>query len=452
MTIQDECELSFYKKLADISSHKNVYLVQDMRTKQVFVRKDLKNYNKQIYHFLLGERLPGVPKVYRCFESDDTISTIEEYIPGINLNEYVQKYGYLNQVDATQLGVFLCYTLDNFHRQNPPIIHRDIKPSNIIRKESGEYCLVDFDAAKKVDYRKNEDTVVIGTQGFAAPEQYGYGQSDARTDIYSIGATLNYLTCRLYPKDRVVSGRLGEVIGKCCEIDPKSRYRNVSELRAALVNTMRPTKQKKGKKTLLFVMLIVVVAGALVFVGAKRTSFDGKSDSTSSETDEKDLEAEDETLSNNFYNFDYEGVRYKIPEYFSDGGEATGYNGERFYPDVEKNYSYIAQLFIHIDDAGDIAEGSIGDDRARESYIKGGFSSLDNPSLLSVEDASMAGLDGFKYNFTFYFDGKQYNAVGYVFHDTERKVFDVIIYSEPQGYEITHFEDVQNVVDGAIKL
>ena len=118
----------------------------------------------------------------------------------------------------------------------PPILHRDIKPSNIIRTSDGRICLLDMNAARRADPLKKEDTELIGTVGYAAPEQYGFGASSVQTDIYAAGVLLNELVTGVLPKDRMPRGRLGKIIKKCTRIDPKDRYRSVKELQSALAS------------------------------------------------------------------------------------------------------------------------------------------------------------------------------------------------------------------------
>ena len=122
------------------------------------------------------------------------------------------------------------------HSANPPILHRDIKPSNIIRTADGSIRLLDMNAARQADPMKKEDTQQIGTVGYAAPEQYGFGASSVQTDIYSTGVLLNELVTGVLPKDRMPRGRLGKIIKKCTRIDPKDRYRSVKELQSALAS------------------------------------------------------------------------------------------------------------------------------------------------------------------------------------------------------------------------
>ena len=110
---------------------------------------------------------------------------------------------------------------------DPPIIHRDIKASNIIISQEGTVTLLDMDAAKWYRDQSDRDTKLIGTYGYAAPEQYGFGASDERTDIYSIGVLLNVTLTGCLPSQKMAEGRIGAVIEKCVKLDPKERYASV---------------------------------------------------------------------------------------------------------------------------------------------------------------------------------------------------------------------------------
>lgn len=133
----------------------------------------------------------------------------------------------------------VCDILQKLHEHQPPIVHRDIKPSNIMISQDGVVKLVDFNAAKEYADGKNEDTRLIGTQDFAAPEQYGFGQSSPQTDIYALGVTMNYLLTGDYPKNQLWNGRLKPVIRKCVQISSGERYTGVLQLKTAIETVMR---------------------------------------------------------------------------------------------------------------------------------------------------------------------------------------------------------------------
>ena len=134
----------------------------------------------------------------------------------------------------------LCDILADFHSFDPPIIHRDIKPSNIILTTSGDIYLIDFNAAKYESHDKEEDTTLLGTKGYAAPEQYGFGVSNPQTDIYAIGMLMNTLIRGEFSNNAIEGHEFTPIIKKCIELRPNDRYKSVSEIKKNL-SKLSPT-------------------------------------------------------------------------------------------------------------------------------------------------------------------------------------------------------------------
>ena len=112
-------------------------------------------------------------------------------------------------------------------------VHRDVKPENVILRGS-EAVLIDFDAARLHKPEHDTDTLILGTTGFAAPEQYGLSQTDPRSDIYSVGILMNVMLTGQHPSKRLAEGRLGRVVERCTRVNPRRRYPNVLHLMEAL--------------------------------------------------------------------------------------------------------------------------------------------------------------------------------------------------------------------------
>lgn len=236
MTLEEQCRLSYYQKIAEISTHKNVSLVQNVENKKIYVRKEQTVYNKSIYEYLMKSKNPHVPRIHECIEDGDMLIVIEDYVHGDSLQEIVDKQGTLPQNLAIQYMITVCDVLEELHYLPEPVIHRDLKPENIIIQEGGYLRIIDFNTAKKFDAHRESDTVIIGTKKYAAPEQYGFQQSDARTDIYAIGVMLNYLLSGMYPSDYIYNDdrRVRGIIEKCIAFDPEQRYQTVMQLRNKL--------------------------------------------------------------------------------------------------------------------------------------------------------------------------------------------------------------------------
>nr|WP_304576464.1 protein kinase [uncultured Clostridium sp.] len=137
----------------------------------------------------------------------------------------------------------LCSILDILHNQNPPVIHRDIKPSNIMIDNNGVLKLIDFDVSRVYREERNMDTHILGTKGYASPEQFGFEQTDCRSDIYSVGVLINVLTTGKHIKEKLNDGRLKGIIEKCTSISPDNRYSSVKELQIDL-NKILSGKEK----------------------------------------------------------------------------------------------------------------------------------------------------------------------------------------------------------------
>lgn len=220
------------------------FLYEDGRVKAV--RKTLHRSLLSIYCALMDTDCPSLPKVLSIEATAKSLTVVEEYIPGRTLQQVIDQRQGAEEEAVFALGRDICAALQVIHSMTPPVIHRDIKPSNIILSDSGRYVLIDFDASRRFAEEAAEDTVLLGTFGYAAPEQYGFSQTDARSDIFSLGATMcEYRTGLPYRKDADVPGRLGDIISKCTRFDPKDRYQSAGELARALEGMEDGVKKKK---------------------------------------------------------------------------------------------------------------------------------------------------------------------------------------------------------------
>lgn len=227
-------------KLLKQSEKSTVHLVREKNGEQVYVRKLLKGQHP-IYHMLQDCPHPGLPKIYEVIVEGDSTTIIEEYIEG-------QSSGAVKLSGAQIRSVVkeLCCTLEFLHGKG--IIHRDIKPSNIILTGDGHAYLIDFDAARMPKEDLDQDTRLLGTRGFAPPEQYGFSQTDERADIYALGVTLSQL---LGEKARKPYYR--RIIRKCTNLDPGKRYQSVLQVRRAFFHTGR------GVLCVLAVFLVLIL-------------------------------------------------------------------------------------------------------------------------------------------------------------------------------------------------
>ena len=184
----------------------------------------------QVYRRLLSISCPNLPKIMEAAEQDGMVAVLEEYVQGDSLALLLEG-ACLTPGQARDITLQLCKALWVLHSMGA--VHRDIKPENVIIRGS-EAVLIDFDASRIFKNETNQDTQILGTTGYAAPEQYGIAQTDARADIYSLGVLLNLMLTGKHPSKELAGGKLGHIVQKCTMVNPKKRYKNVLHLMEAL--------------------------------------------------------------------------------------------------------------------------------------------------------------------------------------------------------------------------
>lgn len=241
-TIADECKLSFYEEIIPLKENRPFWLVRHRQTEKYYVKKVLSSAHREVYEALRGITSRNLPRIYECISLEEQFVVIEEFINGDTLEELVQQQK-IAPGQAVSIITDICNVLFILHSMVPPIIHRDIKPGNIMVSNDGVVKLMDFNIARTYDRNKSQDTAYMGTAGYAAPEHFGFGQTDARSDIYSCGVVLNYLLTGQMPEERLADEPFRTIIQKCTEISPAHRYQNAFELRQALGTTSYPVKK-----------------------------------------------------------------------------------------------------------------------------------------------------------------------------------------------------------------
>lgn len=249
MTLEEEFELSCYKELTKFIDEKEVYLVRNVETGKIYIKKIIDKRNKDIFTKLKSLKVKGIPEVITCIEDKDRLIIIEEYIHGKTLDEYIKEKGTLGEKEAVSIVINLCDILSSIHKLDEPIVHRDIKPKNVMISNDGVVKLIDFDAARAYVEGDYEDTYLLGTKEYAAPEQFGFGQSDARTDIYALGVLLNYMIAGKYPKEKLCENKLGSIVTRCTMLDRDKRFGDVLELKRALKLGNRYRVKEENKFT-----------------------------------------------------------------------------------------------------------------------------------------------------------------------------------------------------------
>lgn len=190
---------------------------------------------------------PSLPSIIDIIDHDENFLIVMDYIEGNTLEKVLREYGIQSQENVVSWAIQLCDVFQYLHTRKPPIIYRDMKPSNVMLKSDGSVVLIDFGTAREFKERNVADTTCLGTQGYAAPEQFGgQGQTDARTDIYCLGATMYHLVTghnpseppyEMYPITQWnpnLSSGLEKIISKCTQRNPHDRYQTADELMYAL--------------------------------------------------------------------------------------------------------------------------------------------------------------------------------------------------------------------------
>lgn len=221
-------------------NRKTITMVFDPIAQKYFIKKLIRApYAKEVYETLMAHPHEGFACVYVVKETQEGLVVVEEFINGNTLEYEMEEY--LPNIETANVYILeLLDTLEHLHHLSPPIIHRDIKPANIM-VDRGHVRLIDFDIAREFDVNQRKDTIVMGSIGYAAPEQYGFSQSDPRTDIYAMGILINEIYTGVHPSETLVSGYLKDVVTTCIHMDPSQRYKNVEELRQAFLQIKAET-------------------------------------------------------------------------------------------------------------------------------------------------------------------------------------------------------------------
>lgn len=184
----------------------------------------------EVYRRLLPVLCPHLPQIMEAAEQDGQTAVLEEYVQGDTLAELLMG-ARLTEREARQVTMQLCQALHVLHSMGA--VHRDVKPENVILRGS-DAVLIDFDAARIYKVESESDTQVLGTTGFAAPEQYGIFQSDERADIFSLGVLLNIMLTGKHPSREMAAGKMGRIVRKCTMTAPEQRYQSARALMEVL--------------------------------------------------------------------------------------------------------------------------------------------------------------------------------------------------------------------------
>ena len=218
--------------MVKVLSQKNGYKVLRLRNKNTGNDLVLRSFPTPLaaYEKLQSIRCANLPEIYDVLMLDDGQTVLEEYIDGITVAQVMEIDEY-RSAGARKVLSGVCDALTVLHDRG--IVHRDVKPENVMIEKSGRVVLIDFNASR-MESNASKDTVIMGTVGYASPEQLGLSQSDARTDIYAAGVLYNVMLTGQHPSVTIASGKAGRIVRKCTAVNPDERYQTASELWAAL--------------------------------------------------------------------------------------------------------------------------------------------------------------------------------------------------------------------------
>ncbi|MCR5156344.1 MAG: protein kinase [Butyrivibrio sp.] len=223
---------------------------------------------------------PYLPSIVDVIDEEGRFLIVMDYIEGNTLEKALNMLGAQPQEYVVEWGIQLCDVLEYLHTRKPAIIYRDLKPGNIMLRPDGTITLIDFGTAREYKEQNNSDTSYLGTRGYAAPEQFGgMGQTDARTDIYCLGATLYHLVTGHNPSEppyefypirywnQQLSPGLEYIINKCVQNNPADRYQSCAEVMYDLQNYKELDRGYKKDARIGVTIFGLVAAAAVVFAG-----------------------------------------------------------------------------------------------------------------------------------------------------------------------------------------
>ena len=381
-----------------------VYLAMNERANKQWaikeVRKDgVKDYDV-VRQGLIAEtdilkRLnhPHLPSIIDVIDRDDTFLIVMDYIEGKSLDHWLKKDGAQPQEKVVEWAKQICDVLGYLHSRKPPIIYRDLKPANVMLKPDGQIMIIDFGTAREFKETSIEDTSCLGTQGYAAPEQYGgHGQPDARTDIYTLGATMYHLLTghnpslppyEMYPIRRwnpALSSGLEKIVLKCTQRNPNDRYQNCAELMYALEHYGEldsAYRRKQSIKWKSFVascaLTVVSLAGSIGF-----------------------KVAESKTIKNSYDGYISEATKVTTQEERADYYEKA----IKIDPEREEGYLELLDLFVY---GADKNERDFNRDETAEMTAILGYKGTGNRTNESYFERNKEGYDEFAFRMGVYY-------------------------------------------------
>lgn len=248
------------------SNKGNVYLAKVESYDFPVVVKELKHGNFKVFEALKEINNGHLPQIYHVEEGEEGLLIAEEYAEGELLADYIAS-NKLTEAGCFNIAKQLCEALKVLHNHEPALIHRDIKPSNIIVGKDGDVKLIDFDSSRLFKEEADTDTRFLGTEKYAPPEQYGFSQTDCRSDIYSLGVVFEKLTCFISKSNE---GKWKRIVEKCTLFSPDSRFQKIEEVERELSKIGKNSYRGKIAAFLGLICIFVVAAIGIIGVGKQK--------------------------------------------------------------------------------------------------------------------------------------------------------------------------------------
>ena len=228
--------------------HRNIDLVRNNVTGQLMVRRISPSGDFPVLQALCGIKHRNLMEVYDLRLQDGVCVSLCEYINGVTLAFQVENGNLYDVKSARKTLCQICDGLTALHSRG--IVHRDIKPENIMITNDGTAKIIDYSICRLTKPNQRKDTTVLGTAGYASPEQFGFAQTSATADIYACGVLLNYLLTGKLPNEELHQGVLRDIIEQCIEIDERKRFQTTNDFKMVLMgkkhNRRRPIQPPPG--------------------------------------------------------------------------------------------------------------------------------------------------------------------------------------------------------------
>lgn len=249
MTDKEKYILSVFRsvKVLHETADSKAELTESSLDGKKYIKKTYRSDKRTVFNIIANIKNEHMPEIYHVFFGEDTV-VIEQYIEGQTLEQMISDGVTFSAAQVKKIADGLIDAIDTLHKNG--IVHRDIKPSNIIIRNNGQAVLIDYSIARTYSTKRSSDTELFGTVGYAAPEQFGFSQSDFRTDIYAFGVTVK----EVISKDNS-SKTMRNAVSRCMEFDPSRRFQNIDELRHYLERDNRIMKA-----SLIAVMSLLIAA------------------------------------------------------------------------------------------------------------------------------------------------------------------------------------------------